>query len=220
MKRQFISLLLILLFAGVSQTWAQPWSGFGIRAGGTSALFRGDNVGITDDATDRHLGFTVGVYKAIPIGAGFELQPEVRYTQKGGKLDNLEDDAMGAFDVNFSVDYIEVPVVLAYVIPTGSRWVPIISAGPYVSLATRRNATFDFDEGDLSINGDETFKQLDYGVAFGADLGFKLRRHVASVGVRYDLGVADIVKDDPSDPTVTATDARTDELSLVIGFRL
>lgn len=197
-------------------------AGTGLRVGGSAALLRGDNVGVTDDATDRSLGFTVGLYKAIPLGGGFAVQPELMYTQKGGKLDfDVVDPEMGEGDVTFNVDYIELPVALAYTIPTTGRIAPMLYAGPYASLATRRNATFDFDGGDFSIDGDETFKTLDYGAVFGADVGFKVRKRMATLGVRYDLGFADIVKDDAAgdEEFDVANTARTDEWSLLVGVR-
>ena len=222
MKKLF--LLVTLLFAGAATALAQPLSGVGLRLGGSAALLRGDNVGITDDATDRSLGFSVGVYKAFPLGGGFAIQPEVSYTQKGGKLD-LDDfgDEMFTGDVTFNVDYIEVPVAVAYSLPVQGRLVPMLYAGPYVSFATRRNASFDFEDGDFDIDGDETFKTVDYGAIMGADLGFKLRRHTATLGVRYDLGIADIVKDDDTigedDEFGVANDVRNDEWSVLVGFR-
>lgn len=166
MKQLF--LLVTLLLAGATTALAQPLSGVGLRLGGSAALLRGDNVGVTDDSTDRSLGFSASVYKAFSLGGGLALQPELVYTQKGGKLDLDEvfGEEMGACHVRFDVDYIEVPVA------------------------------FELEDGSFSADGDDTFKTVDYGAIIGADLGFKLRRQTATVGLRYDVGVADIVKDD------------------------
>lgn len=225
MKKRMGFLVLILLFISVTPASAQVWSGVGVHAGGTAALLRGNDVGITDDATDRSLGLTLGLYKSIPLGAGFAVQPEVMYTQKGGELtfdEMIDEETSAEFDLTFNVDYVEVPVALTYTIPTNSRYMPMLYAGPYVSMVTRRNATLDVEEANLSIDGDEFFKRFDYGAVFGADLGFRLTRRIATVGVRYDLGIADIAKDEgfEEDEVAVGTDVRNDEWSILVGFRL
>lgn len=222
--KKTIGVVLILLLMGLTPAMAQVWSGVGVHAGGSAALLRGNDVGITDDATDRNYGFTVGLYKSIPIGAGFAVQPELMYTQKGGALsfDEMIDEETMEVDLNFNVDYLEVPVALTYTIPTQSRYLPMLYAGPYVSLATRRNVTFDVEDASLSFEGDEFFKRIDYGAVVGADLGFRLVRRLATVGVRYDLGLADIAKDGVSDDgdVTVGSDVRNDEWSILVGVRL
>lgn len=223
--KKIIGLALVLTLMGMAPAMAQVWSGVGVHAGGAAALLRGNDVGITDDATDRNYGFTIGLYKSIPIGAGFAVQPELMYAQKGGALtfdESFDEETTSEVDLAFNVDYLEVPVALTYTIPTQSRYVPMLYAGPYVSLATRRNVTFDAEGMSLSIDGDEFFKQIDYGAVFGADLGFRLKQRIATVGVRYDLGIADIAKDDVSDDgeVTVGSDVRNDEWSILVGFRL
>ncbi|WP_179862303.1 porin family protein [Longibacter salinarum] len=225
--KKFIGLTLIVLVASVAPAFAQFWSGVGVRAGASGALLRGDNVGITDNSTDRNYGFTVSLYKAVPLGSGFALQPEVMYSQKGGALsfeESIGGAAMTDVDVAFNVDYVELPVAVSYTIPMQSRYVPMLYAGPYVGFATRREANFDMGGLDVSIDGDDAFKRWDYGAVFGADLGFQMARRMATLGVRYDLGIADIVKDgvadDENDGFTVAPDVRNDEWSIVVGMRL
>lgn len=145
MKKHII-LLLALLLAGTTAAFAQAqpirsqwWTGIGVHAGGAASLLRGEDVGITDDTTDRRLGFTVGLYKAIPLGAGFALQPEVMYAQKGGELsfDETVNGSTIESELIFDLDYVEVPVTLSYAIPTHSRYVPMLSP---VLPPTRSNA--------------------------------------------------------------------------------
>jgi hypothetical protein len=210
---------------GLTPAMAQVWSGVGVHAGGSAALLRGNDVGITDDAADRNYGFTIGVYKSIPLGAGFAVRPELMYTRKGGALsfdEMIEDETSTEVDLNFNVDYLEVPVALTYTIPTQSRYLPMLYAGPYASLATRRNISFDADGVSLSVEGDEFFKRLDYGAVFGADLGFRMKRRIATVGLRYDLGLADIAKDGVSDEgdVAVGSDVQNDEWSVLVGVRL
>lgn len=226
MKTRIGFFALTLLLLGATPSFAQWWSGVGMHAGGSAALLRGNDVGITDDATDRSLGFTIGLYKSVPLGAGFAIQPELMYTQKGGTLsfdDMIDEETNAEFDLTFNVDYLEVPVALTYTIPIQSRYLPTLYAGPYMSLVTRRDATFDAEGASLSIDGDEFFKRIDYGAVFGADLGFRLKQRIATLGVRYDLGLADIAKDgqfSDEDDIAVGSDIRTDEWSVLIGFRL
>lgn len=226
MKRFLGLTLLVFVLLGATPAFAQWWSGTGVRVGGNGALLRGNDVGITDNTTDRNYGFSAGLYRSIPLGNGFALQPEVMYAQKGGSLSFSEPiDEVNAFemDVAFNVDYVGVPVTLSYTIPTGSRYVPILYTGPYVGLATRRNVTFEMDGADFSIDADDFFKRVDYGAVFGADLGFRTARRMATVGLRYDLGITDIAKDgmlSEDDQIPVGTDVRNDQWSVVLGFRL
>lgn len=229
MKKHII-LLLALLLAGTTTVFAQAqpirsqwWTGIGVHAGGVASLLRGEDVGITDDTTDRSLGVTVGLYWAFPLGAGFALRPEVMYAQKGGELsfDETVNGSTVDSELVFDLDYVEVPLVLSYAIPTQSRYVPMLYAGPYVGLATRREATFEVDEGSVSVDADDVFRQFDYGAAFGADLGVRLKKRMATVGVRYELGIADIAEDDEAvNGVALENEARNDEWSILVGFRL
>lgn len=148
------------------------------------------------------------------------------YAQKGGALsvsESIDEGNVFEMDVAFNVDYAEVPVTLAYTIPTGTRYLPTIYTGPYVGIATRRNVSFDMDEVAVSVDADEFFKRVDYGAIFGADLGVRTTRGIATIGMRYDLGIADIGKDgtfSEEEQIAIGNDVRNDQWSVVLGFRL
>lgn len=204
----------------------------GLRLGGNLAQLRGSDNALGNDATDRKLGFIAGAFAEMPLSGSFSVQPELLYAQKGGRIDEsfVEDDLDGDFRSDFKLNYLELPVLVKYSVPTGSRIRPSVYAGPYAAYSVKRSIDIDVegDEGDLglSLDADDTFKRLDYGAVFGVDFGYRLARRAATIGVRYDLGLANVFKDDASfsdgedDIDLGEPEARAHELSVVLGVTL
>lgn len=211
MKKVLLSLLLLLSVAVTSATAQMNQPQIGLRVGGNLAQLRGES-SFGDDATDRKLGFTVGTFAEMPLTGSFSLQPELLYTQKGGTEE----------DVDFNLDYLELPVLVKYNLPVEGRLVPSLYAGPYAAYTLRRS----FKSEGVSIDADEFFKSVDYGATFGVDFGYRFARRAATLGLRYDLGLANIFDDDfefdDDDFGDDLSDAklRTHELSVVLGVTL
>jgi len=151
---------------------------FGVRAGLNVSTFTGDA-----EDSEAKLGFIGGGYLNYAFSPTLSIQPEVLFSQKGAEFteDNLT--------VTYRLDYIDVPVLLKYTLPTGTNLLPSLYAGPQVSFKVSESVRAE----GISVDT-EFIKSTDFGLTFGADVGARLagRTQQFGVGLRYFLGLADI----------------------------
>lgn len=200
--------LLVLTTQSAQAQTAQPQ--IGLRAGGNFAQLRGES-NLGDGATGRKFGFMVGVSAEMPVSSSLSVQPELLYAQKGGTED----------DVDVNLNYLELPVLVKYALPVGGRFVPSLYAGPYAGYSLTREIEID---GGGSESADDFIKRFDYGAVFGVDLGYRFAGRAATVGLRYDLGLANVFDNDfaldGGDEDLDDAELRTHEVSVVLGITL
>ncbi|AMW06239.1 porin family protein [Gemmatimonas phototrophica] len=136
-----------------------------------------EGLGNTLLETQHRGGAQAALYATIPITSRFSLQPELHYTQKGGKASfSVEGDpeslALFASDrmtLGLRLSYVEIPALAR--MDLGSRnWRPFVLAGP--SLALRTSCKASTSIGDLSISGScisESFLPDEDGPTAGED---------------------------------------------------
>ncbi len=163
---------------------------FGIKGGiNLSNLYVKD---VTDEKTK--LGFNAGVWAKIPVAELFAFQPEVLLTSAGTKIGRYN-NAQGTNQINFSLTYIQVPLLASLTAGPIS-----FQAGPYVSylvsaqVKNLRVSTDGVPTNDpngtnktVELNRDN-FNTVDYGLAGGLALdikGFQL-------GARYNYGLRNV----------------------------
>jgi hypothetical protein len=189
---QFLGVLAVIgLIALVLPMQAQPT--IGVKAG-VNVNRIGENFANPEYecATQRQLGFHVGVLANIELGEPVSLMPGVNFTLKGSSYDieqwYPEADEVNGYD-RMRLGYIEVPVNLAVEITEGLR----IYAGPYVGLGLMGKNNWDItykyggyeetDAGDTKMvfkfgevdpadlgEDEEPFRALDYGLNGGVIL--------------------------------------------------
>ena len=155
-------------------------------------------------------GFLIGAMFDFPLGV-VSIRPEAFYVQKGAKF---SDDTFAA---EFSLDYIEIPVLLVVGIPVGSIKVEFFG-GPQVAFQTKCDGTgaatgdpvetLPCDDPSIGIENATT----DYGVIVGG--GVAVGSFLAQVALDYSLTTLDA---DP-DPW----DIRNQAIYVLVGwmFRL
>lgn len=174
------NVLLVLLFGvlGMSQSISQA---VGIK-GGLSIANLSTNDGEVEDK-NAIAGFTAGVFMNAPIGEIFALQPELLYTQKGGKYEVL------GIDVENRSAYLELPLLLQFTLLD-----PIyIYAGPQVSYLLSVKTTYN-DGGQIEFEDEEDpddYNRTDIGGAAG--IGFNFDK--VTLDARVVLGVIDYDKE-------------------------
>ncbi len=147
---------------------------FGVRAGLNVSSFSGDDAPANGDP---RLGFSGGLTADVPFSPGLSLRPELLYSMKG------ETDG----ETTLAVDYIEVPVLLAFEAPATQTGLMIGAyAGP--SLAFKVSESLDGPSGSLDF---DAFKSTDIGAAIGATVG----AGAFAVDARYTLGLTDAIED-------------------------
>lgn len=183
MKKTFITVMALAAFAMllVVPAQAQMKTELGLKGAVNMANLSGD---VTDNK--MMLAFGGGVFARIMPSPQFCIQPEVLYMMKGCKFD----DVGTTTDMKTTLSYIEVPVLVKYMIPTEGNISPSIFAGPAVGflMSAKAKATVDGTEEDMDIK--DYLKSIDFGVAFGAGVDFAVgEKGKITFDARYTLGL-------------------------------
>lgn len=152
---------------------------FGIRGGVNLAKISESYDGYSA-STKNYTGFNVGVSMDIPMLQSLYLQSGLYYTVKGAKIE----------EVKCNPSYLEIPILASYRYNFSDAIQLQINVGPYFAygLGGKWKDTESDDEEDFF--GDD-FKRFDAGLAFGGGFTFS---HFY-VGLNYDLGLTNIMKD-------------------------
>lgn len=179
-----IVLVAIILTLSVGMLVAQPV--FGARLGLNMANISGENV----DNNNMKLGLNAGAMMQYPIAENILFQPELLYTMKGVNVD-------AANDPYWSLSYIEIPMLVKYNVN-----MPTMKIQPFLgpNLGMLMSAKYGWDDDDMDIKDD--MESIELGLNLGADVIF-MKSFMA--GLRYNMGLTNIVKDAEDDDTVKNT---------------
>lgn len=179
--------ILFVSFMLVSLSYAQMQ--LGVKAGLNLANLSGDDI----EDTDARTGFAGGVFFMYQFSEMFAIQPEIYYTMKGA----TQKDVIPGVDVEVKGDYIEIPVLLKLIIPLkGSGVRPAIFAGPSLSFNTSAKMKMEY-LGTTVEEDMEDIKSTDFGLVFGAGIGFPVGNGELGFDARYILGLTTL--DDSAD---------------------
>jgi len=186
MKKLVLLTLLIMVFS--LGAFAQDEAGKGIiakgfKAGLVMANLSSDNI----SENDMKLGFAGGAFITYAFSPQFAIQPEVMYCMKGTKfsMEGAEDD------LKYNFDYLVVPIMLKYMIPTEGNVAPNFFAGPEVGFLLSAKAKMGGEEADMK----DELKSVDFGLGFGAGVDFKMESTTIMFDARYTLGLSNIADD-------------------------
>jgi hypothetical protein len=160
---------------------------FGIRGGLNVSTFSGDDA----EDSEAKLGALGGLFLNYAFSPALSVQPEVLFSQKGAQFDD-EGDVL-----SLRINYIDVPVLVKYTIPTATGLLPSLYAGPQFSFKLSEALSDGVEVDDF-----ELIKSTDFGFAVGADVGTRLagRTQQFGVGLRYSLSLTNILDLDFGDP--------------------
>jgi len=164
--------ILSLAIVAIATLGANAQVKFGVKAGLNIANITGDVSGLSS-ITSFNAGGTVN----IPIASEFSVQPELLYSGEGAK------EGSGKYHLN----YINVPVMLQY---HNSGFVGEL--GPQIGFLASAKAK----SGGTSVDVKDQFKSTAFALAFG--VGYQLQQGIG-FGVRYNLGLSNIVDNSGSD---------------------
>jgi len=219
MKRICAVCLVVLISMAATMPVSAQLFGIGGRAGLNVSTLSGDfDFGFGNVNFSPKTGVMIGGSFNIRLIPFISLQPEIIYTAKGAKLDNIE--MMGQrIPAEGSVDltYLEVPLLLKARLP-----VPLMSPSVYAGPAIAFNLDAKWDSriadiGGIQFNGDDIdlrdyVKSTDLGFVIGAGIEFGAPVLKFNLGARYIMGITEI--DDSEDFDL---DARNNVLSIIIG---
>ena len=171
---------------------------FGVKGGVNFATITGDDF----ESPDSRTSFHVGVLAEFPLADIFSIQAEALYSGQGFKT-NIDGGLLGGDgDIEYQLDYINVPVLAKVYIIEGLS----VEVGPQFSFKV--NEEFDADPsddpGDYDLDEAEDFE---FGAAAG--LTFQTDMGLFASG-RYNIGLTDIIKD---------VDAKNSVFQIGIGYK-
>jgi opacity protein-like surface antigen len=183
MKKSFFFLFAFALFFSVQ---AQSLR-FGVKAGANFSDFSGSDA--KDLSADMKVGFHIGALIEFKLFENFSLQPEVMYSSKGAKLDNVGEIDFDDVDLN----YITVPVLAKFYLISDKL---SIEAGPQFSFL-------------LDDNLEEQLESKSFDFAALAGLNYQFTDNVFAQ-LRYVAGLTDSSED---------AEIRNQVFQLSLGYR-
>lgn len=140
---------------------------FGLKAGlNISSLDVKDGVDF-----DSKAGFHIGGLAHIHLSPHFAVQPELVYSEQGGKDGNDK----------WKLNYINIPVLLQYMGGGGFR----VQTGPQLGFAVSSK----IKSGDIEQNINSSINTVDFSWSFGASYLFP---EGLGVDARYNLGITNV----------------------------
>ncbi len=193
MKRIFLALVLLCTMSFV-QAQDIPFIDVGIRGGVNMGSFRSLPDGESNDG--MRTGFTAGAFARIKVPlVGLFVQPEIMYTQGGGKTNVGE----------LKVASIDIPVLIGYNLslgPIGGR----LGLGPVFSNVL---------SSEFKVAGTDNFedvKDLTNTSLWSAQFGVGVDISKLAIDLRYQLGLTRIGKDDSESPYLNS-------IQLTVGYK-
>jgi len=176
--RTVVTIAALLILGGRSCADAAVLD-FGILGGVTASRLHISGWG----ASDWHTGAAYGGFLHLELSAAFALQPSILYAGRGGRYTDRSSYPDGPLaevhDARYSVDYLEVPVVLRYRTLPQARHHPVLIAGLFWRTPLSSELSWDGqvveDWADVS----------DFGVVLGAGVESALGQHRVGVDVVY-----------------------------------
>jgi hypothetical protein len=177
-----MSVFIVLLFALCIVLPVSAQVHLGVLGGLNLANVSGD----TDDEADWQSStfFGFGVVLDYALDEYITLHFEPMYLQKGAEI-NEE-----GYDAKLTLTYLEVPVMLRYVLGTNKNK-PYIMGGPTIGF--NQSAHYKDDDDDENVKDD--IKGVDFGLGFGGGISLPMDNNLIFVEARYTLGVTNISKE-------------------------
>lgn len=187
MKKVFTLLFVLSIFSIMSYAQMQA----GLKAGLNLANLSGDDI----ENTDAKTSFAFGGFFCYQFSPMFAVQPEIYYSMKGAT--QKIDAGGGTVDVTYSLDYIEIPLLIKFIIPIqGSGVKPAIFVGPHLGINTTAKVKAEY-QGQSQEEDLEDVKSTEFGLQFGGGVGFPVGKGELGFDIRYILGLSTI--DDSAD---------------------
>ena len=142
--------------------------------------------GVTDVAgAGDKTGVLVGVGTSFALTKDMVLAPEALFQMNGASY--------GA--ASTSVNYLSFPILFRYSFPASgeSGMRPYVSAGPNVALRLSCSISGGGPGATCATAFGKDPKSIDFGLTFGGGLEFKAGTNTFGVGLRYQIGLTDVV---------------------------
>ncbi len=156
---------------------------FGLKGGANAANLTGQDAQDLNTTLKNKVGFVGGIFLNFPLGNVVSIQLEGLYTMKGVTMTITD---VTTFTGKLYANYIEVPVLLKFRIPTPGLS-PFFFAGASVGFKLSEKLTQDGQDVPLD---QAFFKNNDYGAIFGGGLNIGGHFHM---DIRYSMGLEKVI---------------------------
>ncbi len=180
MKRtlMFGGIFLLLCVAANAQQPTAGITGAGIKLGFGFAGIDTEYDEL-DEFLDSRTGFSVGAFLTYSLTDRFAIQPEICYVSKGAEKD------LFFVSPEWSIDYLEVPVLLKYdFVPSGPLH-PNLFAGPAFAMLLSSEISIS----DYSADVADVLKSVDFSLVLGGGVDYKR----VTFDIRYTMGLTGIL---------------------------
>lgn len=183
MKNYLQTALILMTLLCMNKISAQ--TGLGLR-GSLAIIDQNVEVEDLELGVDSRLGIEAGLFYNHEIGAGFYIQPELNYSERGFKVEYLS-----ILKTKASINYLRIPVLIKYDLLANNDQLFITPfVGPYLGF----NLNSDFEEiefvlNQIGIDPNQFITDTDIGLDMGFSIG------IASgffFDARYSLGLKNI----------------------------
>jgi hypothetical protein len=191
MKKAALILLAVLAAASVSAAAGRIT--FGLKAGVNSANMVTADADVAWSARWLPVG---GAFVCFSLGDSLFIQPELLYSPKGAQL--TETDGTTTFAETVFAPYIDVPILVKFLIPTGSDGglKPCLFAGPYlgfkVGSGTMTTEATTGGQTDTSEDSLTSLKSTDFGIVLGAGVELPVATMKISFDIRWATSLSTI----------------------------
>lgn len=156
--------------------------------------------GSTDDVFEPKNGFCAGGYLGGKVSGHLGWRGEILYTRKGALMKSTGTDENGVptGEIHFfhNVDYLEIPFLFSWTIPTRSAVRPVFYLGPAIDFELSAKVQVEYPSGvQIDFNADETLDtatKTDFSLIFGGGIDIDAGGKVINLQVRYVMGTQEI----------------------------
>ena len=196
MKKTLFVFVLSIFITGTTFAQVKP----GLTAG--LNFFSFSESGTDAEKYNFSAGFQGGLFVDVGITGNFSIIPELLFSQRGAmQWFEDEDNSDNYLKYYITLNYLQVPVNLAYKVNMGRSSKLFLFAGPYVGYALSGNR-----EMELKLDGEkESFKEkmeigsevdqckaLDYGINIGTGIQFGK----SFIKLQYNMGLNNLYNHD------------------------
>lgn len=210
---------ILLLFIFPTFLFAQVEIGF--RAGlnmSDAADLRTTDGNLLEAA--RLNGVNAGLFVNIQLGNIMAVQPEVSFSQKGFRA-SWDGNSDSSSTLNTS--YLDMPLMLEAGFALGDRFRVFANAGPNVSYLLEAEQQFydALNNETTTVPYDfstEALERLDIGVNFGGGFSLRMNRWKYTLGVRYNMGLKEILATTDAMDFIQSAKHRVTNISLGVSY--
>lgn len=144
------------------------------------------------------MSFQAGAFWWFDISKYLALQPEIYYVIRGTRASEIFDAT--EVKATLKIDYLDIPLLIKFKIPSKSSIRPILFAGPYIGFRLNAQSVIEVAGQETEIDYKELIKNQYMGLIVGGGIEFNFKSMTLILEGRYSFGVTSIYKRPESVP--------------------